>query len=352
MPIVLAADSLILEDSAVSLARYAQLIGYSECSFFGVNADVTAYACRTIWTLDQRRTVAKYLAEAQGEIEDILRYPLSPKWFTDEEHQLRCPTSTKWGKVLAAGIRAETMIEAGATVDLRGVGDVILDPATISVATAVVADEIHIYHPDSEAEIFPSAISISGGVATISIPRCRLVANQDNPPEGWEYDDDDNFLDEVDVKRVYNDPSVNATLVSYGGFCSCGTCTETTTTGCMSIVNKEIGAIIIRPATYVDSAWSVRSTLCARYGWVRLNYRAGLESLTYQMEDAIIRLAHSKMPSEPCGCDIAQGLWKRDRAIPEAMTEKRANNPFGLNDGAWVAYRRAMSKKLVRAGVL
>ena len=341
--IVLASDGLIIEDSAVSLARYAQIIGYSECSFFGVNADTVAYACRTIWTLDQRRMVAKYLAEAQGEIEDVLHYPLSPKWFTNEEHPLRFPVLTKWGKVIEAGIRAESEIEAGATVDYTD------EPATIIVATTVATDEIHIYHPDSQAEIYPSAISASGGNMIIRIPRCRLVADQDNPPEGWEYADDANFLTTVDVKRVYNDPSTNAQLVGFGGGCLCGNCSEETNTACMTIRTKEIGEIYVRPATYVNSAWSGGISFCKPYSRVRLNYRAGLETLSYQMEDAIVRLAHAKMPQEPCGCEAAQMLWKRDRAIPEALTRERLNNPFGLNEGSYIAYRWAYSKRLVRA---
>lgn len=352
--IVRTADGLIVEDNAVALARYAQIIGYHECAFFGVNAPGNVDdACRTIWTLEQRRAIAKALAEAQGDIEGVTRYPLSPKWFENEEHALRCPIVADWTKLIAAGVRAETVIDEDATVTLRGEGDVILDPAIVTAATDVTdADEIHIYHPDSEAEIFPSAITISEGEVTISIPRCRLVADQNNPPEGWEYEDDANFLSAVDVRRVYNDPSVNATLVSRNSSCNCGNCSETTRTGCMYITNKEVGIVEVRPATYTEGAWVGASALCRSYTRVRLNYRAGLTRLTYQWEDAIVRLAHSRMPNEPCGCGIAQSVWQRDRNIPDALTRERINNDFGLSDGAWFAWQVAQGKKLMRAGVL
>lgn len=352
MPIVRTSDALIIEDSAVSLARYAQIIGYSECAFFGVKAPRdTAYACRTIWTLDERRTIAKYLAEAQGEIEDVLRYPLSPKWFEDEQHDLRCPVLTDWGRVIAAGVRAESVIEDGATVDHSS------DPAVIVVATSVTdADEIRVYHPDSEAEIYPSAIEIAGGIATIEIPRCRMVAEDvaNNPPEGLEYAELTNFEEMVDVKRVYNDTSVNATLVgrSCASGCTCGSCTEATTSACMYIAKRTIGAVIVQRATYVDSAWVPSSSVCHPFSQVRLNYKAGLLTLPYQMEDAIVRLAHAKMPVEPCACDVAKNVWIRDRNVPEVLTRERLNSAFGTSDGAWMAYRFAQSKRMVRAAVL
>lgn len=352
MPIVRASDALILEDSAVSLARYAQIIGYSECAFFGVKAPRdTEYACRTIWTLDERRTIAKYLAEAQGEIEDVLHYPLAPKWIENEQHDLRCPVVTTWGRVIEAGVRAESVIEAGAIVDHAD------DPAIVAVSTSITdVDEIRIYHPGTDAEIHPSAIEIAGGVATIEIPRCRMVAEDvaNNPPEGLEYDDPANFESTVDVKRVYNDTSTNATLVgrSCASGCTCGGCTETTASACMYVAKPLIGAVIVKEATYSGSAWVPGSGICRPYNQVRLNYRAGLTRLTYQMEDAIVRLAHAKMPSEPCACDVAKLVWTRDRNTPEILTRERLNSPFGMSDGAWTAYRFAQAKRLVRASVL
>lgn len=357
MPIVRTSDSLILEDSAVSLARYAQIIGYSECAFFGVKPlESQGFTCRIIWTLDQRRMVAKYLQEAQGELEDVLGYPLSPRWFANEQHDYRCPVFAKWGEVIGAGVRAETVIDEGATVNyLDGLDN--LEPAEVTVATSVTdPDEIHVYHPGTDAEIFPSGITIEAGVATIQIPRCRLVATArvDNPPEGWEYEDATIYEETVDVRRVYNDPSTNAVLVSphscsSGGGCACS-CQEYTHAACMYVHNKRLGIIEAKAATYSEEdGWRSSGASCFRsYSLVRLNYRAGLTTLPFQMEDAIVRLAHSKMPVEPCGCDPAVLLWKRDRAAPEAYTRERLNNPFGTNEGAFIAYRWAMSKRIVR----
>jgi len=58
------------------------------------------------------------------------------------------------------------------------------------------------------------------------------------------------------------------------------------------------------------------------------------------------------MPKEPCACDIVQYYWERDRNMPEAFTRERANCPFGMSDGAWIAWRFAQTLKTVRGGVL
>jgi len=78
---------------------------------------------------------------------------------------------------------------------------------------------------------------------------------------------------------------------------------------------------------------------------VRVNYYDGKQYLSRQMEDAIVRLAHAKMPDEPCGCDVAQRMWKRDRNVPEVLTRERINCPFGMSDGAWIAWQFTRSFK-------
>lgn len=348
---IVAAQSQLVSygDLAVSLERYAAIIQNLECSFYGVrNDDAPEPGCRTIWTKQQRDEVARYLGEAQFEIEQQVNFPLNPRWFADEEHPYACPVQASWGYVIEAGVRAETDIELGATVDHTN------DPAEIVVATSVTDEnEIHIFHPDTDLEINPSAITLSGGNATILIPRCRMVKVEfaDNPAEGWDYTDLSVFEDEVDVKRVYNDPSTNAELVWPNGCSGCQNCTEQTQTACMYVSNAKAGIFAVHPSTYSNGAWgrATGSFCCRSYPQkVRLNYRAGMNPTTLQAEDAIIRLAHSKMPDEFCGCETFMRLWRRDRKIPEILTRERLNSPFGPSDGAMISYRFALSMRLVR----
>ena len=345
-----------LPRSCVSPNRYAKIIQQKECAFWGVNnPDDPEPGCRDIWTLPQRDEVMRYLAEAQEEIEQQVDFYLCPTWVTDEQHPYRQPVFTSWGKVIAGGVRAETVIQAGAAVDHS------VDPAIIGpiVTTLTSTSEIKIFYPGSEREIEPKKMLISGGNLTVWIPRCRMVKPDlmDNPPEGLDYYDTANFLATVDVKRVYNDPSTNATLIwphQCSAVCGQAGCSAYTATGCEYVRLPEIGSLDVTPATYSNGQWvsGVNSSCCrGRPQFVKLNYYAGAQT-TKQMEDTIIRLAHSKMPDEFCGCEVWTRLWRRDRNVPEILTRERLNNPFGLADGAFIAFSFTRQFRLVRGDVI
>lgn len=342
--------------SCVSLNRYAQIIHQEECAFWGVNnPDDPETGCRTIWTEWQREDVARYLAEAQEEIEQQVNYFLCPAWVVDEPRPYRYPIVTKWGKVIAGGVRGETDIQAGAAVNYA------TEPATVGpIATTVTdEDEIYIYYPGSDRLIEPKYIDLTGGNVTLYIPRCRLVADPDNPDDGWDYSDLTKFLTTVDVKRVYNDPSTHATLIwphQCTAVCAQNGCSGYTYTACEYLRLPEIGSMDVTPATYASGQWTslTASPACCRGKpqFVRLNYYAGQQQITRQMEDAIVRLAHSKMPDEFCGCEVWQRLWRRDRETPEILTRERLNCPFGPSQGAWVAWTFTRQFRLVRGDVL
>jgi len=253
--------------------------------------------------------------------------------------------------VIAGGVRGESEIEWDAVMDHSA------DPARVTVATTVTdEDEIKVFYPDSTQEIIPNRIVISGGSATIYIPRCRMVRSDllDTPADGLDYENITNFQQTVDVTRVYNDDSTQAELVdphNCSTGCASGGCTEYTHTGCIYVRQPEMGILDILPASYSGGAWT-RSSCSRRFSISRLNYYAGADPITKQMQDAIVRLAHSKMPQEPCACDPVSQLWARDRNVPDQMTEERANCPFGLSDGAWTAWNFARSARLLKMGVI
>jgi hypothetical protein len=347
MTVVALQSALINQQSAVRLARYSAIISYPECNFFGVNADLnTGFQCQEIWTKPQRDSITKYLAEAQYEIEQEIGYPLAPRWIgqgQSDEYQDWQPYKwrivTRFARFIEGGIQATANISLGAAVNHA------TDPAVIGpVATTVTnVNEIHIYHPGLDVEIDPSSITITGGNVTIEVPRCRMVKESvaDNPVTGLDYTDMANFEATVDIKRIYNDSSVQATL-TYPN--SCTACTETTLSGCFYPRNKRLGILDIRRTS--NNSCGCQAQL------LKLNYRAGADVLTPQAEDAIIRLAHAKMPSEPCGCDVVKRLWGRDREIPDILSRERLNCPFGLAAGSWVAFQFAQSMKVMRGSVL
>jgi len=357
MPIVASDSTLLAENSIVTLALYQKIINYPECAFFGVNrtGEVTRGRCRIVLKPD-RDTIQDALAEAQQEIEQVTGYPLQPKWFASEQHQygpvapgLRyrkwqvAPTVlAKKSKIIEIGVRAETTISAGEAVDNTA------DPAVIGPVATTVTDEseIHIYHPGTDIEIDPSSITIAGGNVTITVPRCRLVLASlaDNPSQGLDYTDLGNFETTVDVKRVYNDSSQEVTFV-YPKMCDC---TEDTQAGHICVDDYEIGVIRVSLGSSYNCNYTPE--------FVRINYRAGLintgDAVEQQVRDMVIRLAHSKMPYEPCGCDLGANMWRRDRETPQSLTRERVNCPFGLSNGAWFAWQQANAIKVWRASAI
>lgn len=333
-----------LPESCVTLKRYAEIIGYPQCNFFGVNADIdTGFQCQEIWTKSERDMIAYYLAEAQEEIEQITGYPLCARWIGENESQLyqdkqpyKSPMITRFSHVIESGIKATTTISAGAVVDYTN------DPAVVGPIATTLTDtsEIFIFYPDSDRQIYSYTITISGGFLTIWIERCHLVdpAYFDNPSTGWDYNDLTYFTGTVDVKRIYNSTSKEATLI----YPDCNDCGTTTKNACIYIRDNRVGVIQVKGSNICGC--------CPQY--VNLNYKAGLTVLTRQAEDAIVRLAHSKMPAEPCGCDVVKRLWGRDRHVPEVLTSERLNCPFGINDGAWIAYKFAQAMKIYRGSKL
>lgn len=353
-------DTLSIQ--ALSLPEYASIIGYDECAFFGVSYDGQIdYDCRMFWTEWQRMDVYRALIEAQQLMEDVIGYPLCPTWIVGQreefvEHRYldeQCyanPMLTRYGNVIAPGVRAESTIQDDATVDYSTEPAIVGPYATTINNTA----EVKIYYPGSDREIVPFRMTYTGGNLTIYIPRCRLVDTPNMTDSGYDYNDTDNFLAAVDVKRIYNDPSTNATVVAphtCNSSCTENGCSEYTQTACMYMRDKRLGIVDILPATYSGGTWTKVTDCRCQYELVRLNYQAGLRQLDTAMKSALVRLAHARMASEPCGCDIVQRLWERDRKAPDVLSRERLNCPFGVSEGSWVAYKLAQSRKLYRMSV-
>lgn len=356
--------ALPLPDTVVSLPRYAQLIGYDECGFFGVAYNGQEQSgCATWWTEWQRLNIADALRQAEQKIENIAGYPLRPTWITgqpawgdaryvDEQPFCNNPIVTRWGMVLQGGVRAETTIQAGALIDYSDEDVSIVGPLPATIGDI---SEVYVYYPGSERRIIPSKVEYVGGVLTVQIPRCRLV----DPSKfgviendyGLDKNDLDNFVESVDIRRIYNDPSTHAELVRQDT-CWCGEtgCTHQTDAACIRVQDGRVGIVEVWPAEYSDG-WQRKRT-CRSYSHVRLNYQAGLRSAPFDLENMIVRLAHSLLPEEPCGCAIIQHLWKRDTTIPDVLTREWLSNPFGISYGAAYAYQWAKSNALVRGMVV
>jgi len=339
--------------SAVTLEYYAWLIGYSECAMFGVfNPDsYVDDACRDIWTLDQRNYLLRYFTEAQEELENETKRLFMPTWITgnyydtgnerltDLQTYRRGVYYTKWNNVLKLGKKVETVLGENVIVDYT------VDPAVIGVTIDPTKtydiNFIKVLYGGTKLEVNPSNIIYAGDKMVISIPRCRIVAydRRDNPSSGLQYTDITNFAETVDV--IYYETVNEDSLVIARSNCTCELSEETE---CLEFVTRGLNTVRAVEACFTPCLCEQREI------YAGLHYLAGEIKPTVQQMDMIIRLAHSKMPDEPCGCDISQRLWKRDRNIPELLTAERLQCPFGINDGAWIAYKWAQSMKKLRIG--
>lgn len=348
----------------VPIEEYARYVSYDEGSVLGVrNApNATHYECRDVWSLDQRNYIMHYLSEAQEEIEDQIGYFLVADWvvgqLSDERDYLERYVDTqvpewpinsykrmgtykaRWKHIVKVGVRAVEDIAL-----LESVSHV-TDPAVIGPVATTVTDvnEIRVYHPNSDLEINPSEIVISGGMMTISIPRVRMVleSQQDNPAQGWDYNDLTNFESEVDIKRVYTDETGSQAVLHCT---NCGTCDNRLISGCIRVLSAPMGTLDIRSNNLGCSCGCTPEK-------IGFYYYAGNVTNTQKAKDMVIRLAHSKMPDEPCGCAIAQRLWERDRKTAEIVTPEMTNNPFGINNGAIVAWQWVKASKVFSFGEL
>jgi hypothetical protein len=336
--------------TAVPLEYYAFLTGYSECAMFGVynpEEQVAGDACRDIWTLPQRNYILHYFQEAQEELENEARRLFSPTWvvgdyFSGAESRLvdvqnvKNTYYTKWNNVLKLGRKKVTILEEDivvdyvtsypmATVTLEG-----LDPEIV-----YDTNFIRVFLPGSDFEVNPSQIVYLNNKMTIWFPRCRLVLHPDNPSTGWLYTDVTNFTETLTVK--YYETINEDSIVTTSSSCTCHTIDST---ACLEFVTRG-GNTVRANKPCIDIC-----TCGNRDIYSGLYYLAGELNPSLQMMDMIIRLAHSKMPDEPCGCEIAQRLWRRDRNIPQILTAERLNCPFGINDGAWIAYKWSQSPQI------
>lgn len=373
MPIVKSHFQSLIEQSDITLALYANVVGQlPENTFWGVRrSDDPDYDCNTYWSKWQRDSVLRALSDAQIEYEQETNFPILRRWIADEQQPYSWPLQAHWNMIFDVGIRATEAIATDAVVTHvadNAQGDP--SPSTVTVATTVTdVNEIRVYYPASlgvegPVEIDPSDIDISGGNAVISIPRWRMVHPNfiNTPSDGLDYATVTNFLSVVDITRVYHNSSTQGTLVwphrnnatcTSNPITCCVTCDEYTRTACIYVRDGRVGQLDVLPATYSAGSWNTNTAcLCVTPEHAILNYRAGPATMDWQTQLAVIRLAHTKMPDEPCGCEQAQRMWKEDRMIPDSLTLNQANCRFGRMNGAWFAWQQAQATKIWRGATL
>jgi hypothetical protein len=360
------------------------------------NTFLTSLTCGEPWLQFQwqsadrisREELARVIKEAERRIANEVGYNLLPDWAWDERKRTvrptrpelfnlgwtnargqRLSTETLWGHVISGGIRASDAIETGVSVNRTDTdGDNYSEEVTATVTTTVTdPNEIRAYYPGESGadawEIRPINVSISGTTATITFKSWQIVKPDLTTRisvEAIDAEDDNNYLDTIDVYRVYNDPQTMVNFLwepqprSVCGTETCVACTFGTQTGCLMVRDPRLGIMTYWPAEWdaADADYDeVCPTICRQPDQVRLYYYSGNEdkNLTrsrVEMEDywkyAVAYYAASLLDREVCDCENVRNFvkrWQVDRARAGrdqvyTLTTTQADNNLGTREGA------------------
>lgn len=341
--------------------------------------------CEVYLQPSEREPIARALGSSYQKIARLLNYTPSPDWFSNtlsfgkgipsrwEYFQTSTPKENGSWKLQDFGQRGATVILAAAPIvysDVGGYG--VNNTATITAPTTVTnPDEIQVFFQvsdgspnvaDSRYQIEPVIVTIAGGIATITADRSLFIKpsvwatpylvtdpNNQTPNAADNANASLDFITAVDVYRVFNDTTTqlevldwnNAVIGTFAGV----------------IVNSELGIF-----TFTNDCWDwILGCCCNRPVRLRVNYYAGLPLVNgymdNELEDAIVRLANTLMPTALCPfCEATKNRWEQDRnpSVRDRIaiiTQQAAQNTFGLTSyGAVFAYQTAIDRRIVSGG--
>lgn len=359
----------------IPLDRFATILQIDPLHFNGVVSEnrPTRNACDDLWFQHDyqwagrvsRESLAEALYQAEQTVAGYLGFMPLPAWIAAEECRIDQPLlpesysllsvnlrgfkksiRAKWGMVQSTGRRGSTLISAGAAVVYSSVdGDTYKEHAQVVVATTVTdPDEISIFYPGKSAspawEIRPTTVVISGGNATITFRREQAaieseLEKQNDMAEGASGitingDDDTKFLTTVDVYRIYNDPSQQATFLTEDtcGSCDgdgCAVCGLTADTGCLSIRDQRLSILAYNSAVWnaVTQTFDSAPFNAGREpDRIKIWYRAGLRDENQTLpnrqmhpmwERMICFYAVTLLDTEVSGCENTKRIFFHQR---------------------------------------
>jgi len=314
----------------LTLDRYQEIMRLAPAAFNGLNKpdEAGCYDCAAIWKQTDRDGMALAIAQAEEMRERELGYHVAPKYDLEiHDYDSSCMYFLNWKYLVKIGTYASSDISIGVPIILNPLSD----PVVFAVATTVTdPSEICVFYPGTIIRINPSKITISGGTATICIPRprLRLLSVDTNCDPAPDYYDDNNFETSVDVKRCYIDTTdgVDITCMNY---CDCTT--SVVTDWCETVRNYKLSVIKVFPISCTSS--------CCHRKTATIPYWSGIYPSIYT-EMTTASLAHSVLKDIiPAMVDLCN-CWKADMVVEDNAVW----NPYGITNGAikaWLADSRA-----------
>lgn len=346
-----------VETSGFLLAEYAKHLNYDWCSFFGVRRWVNhrhadTVGCTTVWTQAERNNLAWYLCEAQRELEHVTKWPLSTKYFVDEEViAYNCPDYVKWHRVQAIGVQAFSDVGT-ATVDYSTEPATVIVPSVAANGMTVSAENVRIYEAGTDNQLVGIGLTdLNNGSVQIDLMRCLMVAegNHNTTKSNLvNWDDLFMFVDEVDIKIEYVEPRNGQLICSPRccGQCGCQSATSCEATGIETCVHVEdpYTGLVTAPKP-IEKGCRCRCNVQK----LKLSYAAGDRKIAKDSILAIRWLAHAKMPKIPCSCEMLQAVYAEDRKRPDTISHTMTQAAFGIPlQGAYSAYWWAYHNRGIR----
>lgn len=309
--------------------------------------------CDDLWQHTQRFFLAEAIWKSLSRLEADrwLGFPLLRKYYDNVQRSYTQKIALgKW--LRGVGVETNTLIHGGKTISLSNAG-IINDPVQFTViVTFTDIDELVITYPGTMYRVTPSHVSIVDGMATVKIPRARLLKTEfhrdyDDVNQRPQYDDDDNFLSSVDVYRNYLDVTTGANLVWWGPGCNLSSLQSGQTIsagGSISqlaapyVTEQRFGILYLEPATYSDNAWHRAGAALRRCpNGVQLNYMRGYYD-RYDFVDpsiarAIIAITHNNLPHKYCAACEVQGKFFEDDNRPLEPAAR-----LGMGRSTWGLY--------------
>lgn len=340
-----------------------------------------------VYVLPDRNDIQRALNSSYDKISRLLGYVPRPEWFQNTfTFGKGIPTRFEYFQTKSAdnggswmlqdfGQRAVTLIQAAAPIVYSDQGGYGVDnTATITVPAGALTDtdEIQIFFTvtdgapgvaDERYQIEPATVTLSGGNFIITADRSLFVKLSIwatpyvvTDPNQLERNAADNatgspdFITTVDVYRVYNDNTIQIEVLDWNS-------TLITTVDGVIIEDGQLGLFSIH-----NDCWNeILGCCCQRPVRLRVSYLAGQPLVNgfmdSELEEAIIRLANTLMPTALCAfCEATKNRWEQDRnpSVRDRMaiiTQQAAQNYFGLTSyGAVYAYQTAIDRRIVAGG--